>query len=140
MLLIVGGPATWVETKRALHAAVRALERADRLRGEARIAVCFPWHETGQARVVAEIRDYAEVAWVSWAELAAEPSLDGCEFIDLNDGRICADSFILHWLAMRGAYAWGSGSRMKRKGDRWVPLSPHHGVWIHFARARATKR
>lgn len=71
---------------------------------------------------------------ISLEELKALSNLNGIYFCDFNERRIIADSYLQHLCASKGALMLRDGqiAQMNKlnKNERYVPLSPYHGMII----------
>jgi hypothetical protein len=73
----------------------------------------------------------ASIKPLSWKELTGLETLADYDFLELNEGLVCADSYLSHLLASKGARFFDQAPRprsMSGSGDSsWVDISPMHG-------------
>lgn len=62
---------------------------------------------------------------LAWSQVNFRTHFSGYELIELNGKRLVADSYIAHLVLARGAFI---RSRPRSESERWIPLSPFHGL------------
>jgi hypothetical protein len=70
---------------------------------------------------------------MSWAQFESMDSFRGVEVIDLNEGLLCRDSYVVQRTLSRGASIVSPASKRASRGARGqelIELSPYHGVRI----------
>lgn len=77
----------------------------------------------------------SKVKGITWNAFDSRESWDGFAVCDLNSRFACADSYLLHRAASKGARIVGEETASplpqassRKEGQRWVQLSPFHGV------------
>jgi hypothetical protein len=74
---------------------------------------------------------------LNWRSFEAIPSLQGVDWLELNENLLCADSFLSHSALRRGARLLGENEKnesnsSKESGEEIVRLSPYHGMSINL--------
>lgn len=71
---------------------------------------------------------------LSWQKFSTLDGLENCDFLELNDGQICKDSFLEEFALSSGALPIGRQhlpvAAEMGSGTRYVELSPHHGLVV----------
>lgn len=69
------------------------------------------------------------IKFANWTQLESMDSLSGYEVLELNEGLICSDSYILHSTMSRGATLFDFSAKPS-KDEKFVELSQRHGVYV----------
>lgn len=70
-----------------------------------------------------------DIKFANWTQLESMDSLNGYELLDLNEGLVCSDNYILHSAMSRGATLFDTAAKPSRD-EKFVELSQYHGVYV----------
>lgn len=65
----------------------------------------------------------------NWTNLDAYPNFEGFHYCEISEMLLCADSYVAHHVAKRGARPL-LNSRPKEQDEELIELSPYHGVFF----------